>query len=180
MFFERLFYAIGVMAFAYVLSELSLLALEKVEQSGKFKFLSMVLAVVHWFSSMASLFFGLFMYYQKEHAGGLQQRVGELAMLQRDALERCEALENENKQLQHQLGLEVARTEKRSYDDGFRSGYFNGYTVGFEDCMDVLELSEEHKSSYTWMARHSGIHRYKTRPSVLVNTKAVNKDGILM
>ena len=180
MILERLIAARGAMALAYMLSELSMNLARKLDRSGKAKFLVQVLVFVHFFASIASLFVGLFMYYQNEHTKSLQRTVEELTASHEAAQAKTELLISENEQLKKKLNNESFRTEERSYEKGHKSGYVNGYAVGFEDCMDVLDLPEEEKQKRLRMARLSGIHRFKTRPSFLDKQKAIERDGILM
>lgn len=180
MIMERAAAALGAMAFAYILSEVSANLARKLDQSGKAKFLIKILVLVHLASSLASLFVGLFMHYQNEHLKTLQSTIDELAASRMDAEAKVEDLVSENEQLRSKLYHESFRTEDRSYQKGLKAGYVNGYAVGFEDCMDVLDLPEAEKQSRLHMARVSGIHRYKTRPSFLDNQKAVERDGILI
>lgn len=179
MFWNQLFIALGAMTFAYALSEVSLTAAKKLEQSGKLRFILHFLLLIHYFSSISSLFVGLFMYYQKEDIDRLQKTVQEVNSLQQNSKEKMDTLTLENEQLQEQLRHEVLRTEKRSYESGRKHGYVNGYSIGFEDCMDVLNLEQERKSALMPMARQSGIHRIKTRPTFLDTQKAVEVNGIL-
>lgn len=180
MILERLIAALGAMTLAYMLSELSMNLARKLDRSGKAKFLVQILVFIHFFASIASLFVGLFMYYQSEHTKVLQRTVDELTASQENAQARVDCLASENEQLKRKLGSEASRTEERSYREGIKAGYVNGYAVGFEDCMDVLGLSDVEKQNRFHMARVSGIHRLKTRPSILDNKAAVERDGILM
>lgn len=176
----RLIEVLGCMTLAFILSELSMNFAEKLEQSGKAKFLIPVLVFVHFFASFASLFVGLFMYYQNEQTQNLQRSIEELTASINNAQEKVEHLASENDELCKKLNNESFRTDERSFQMGRKAGYVNGYAVGFEDCMDVLELPDEEKKKRLWMARHSGIHRMKTRPDFLYDQKAVENNGILM
>lgn len=179
MVWHRIIYFVGAMTVAYIISELSLSASKKLEQSGKFKFLIKLLILIHYFSAICSLFIGLIMHYQKENTDYLQKRVDELTKLQQDYEKNSDALINENKQLQNQLNREALRANERSFESGRTQGYVNGYSVGFEDCMDILDLEQERKLTMLSMARKSGIHRIKTRPTIFVDQKAVEDNGIL-
>ena len=167
------------MALAYILSRLSLTVAKKLEQSGKFTFFVKVLIVIHYFSSVASLFIGLFMHHQEEHVDNLQKHVDELASIQHDLNKKTEFLENENKQLLDKLHHEQYQTEKRSHEEGYKSGYCNGYAVGFEDCGSHFSIQDLPPQDFMRMARMSGIHRLKSRPTIFDETKATERDGIL-
>lgn len=179
MFWHRLFYAIGVMFCAYVLSKGVLSVARRLEPYGNLRFLMNVFIFLYYISSVASLFIGLFMYFQEEHSNNLQKHIDDLTAIQHDYKEKVTFLEEETKQLRYQLSAEQSRTETRSFDSGRKQGYCNGYTVGFEDCMDVLDLDQEHKNALLPMARRSGIHRIKSRPNMLVTKQAINDNGIL-
>jgi cell division protein FtsB len=179
MILNRLIYAIGVMASAYILSRLAHSLAESLSESRRFPFIVKILTAIYYFSSLASLFFGLFMYYQQEHTENLQKRIDELTLSNQNLKAKIDTLEDNNKQLSDQLYEEQFRTEERSLESGRMQGYVNGYSIGFEDCMDMLELDEAHKLAMLPTARKSGIHRIKTRPSIFDTQKAVNIDGIL-
>ena len=179
MFWNRLFYAAGIMFCAYVLSKAMLSAAKKIEPYSKLRFLMNVFIFIHYISSVASLFIGLFMHFQEEHYNDLQKRVDDLAALQQDYKDKNAFLEEETNQLRNQLSNEQSRTDERSFELGRKQGYCNGYAVGFEDCMDILELDQEHKSTLLPIARRSGIHRIKSRPYMLDTQQAINDNGIL-
>lgn len=179
MILHQLIYAVGIMTLAYMLSETSLALAKKLEKANNAKFIIKLLVVIHFFSSLCSLFVGLFMHYSKEHTDQLQKTIEDLTKSQHDLKVKSEALSCENKQLHDQLYRETLRTEERSVEIGHKQGYVAGYSVGFEDCMDVLNVEEELKVSMIPMARSSGIHRIKTRPTIFDNQKAVEINGIL-
>ena len=175
----RIIEALGVMTLAYIVSETSLYFAKKLEQSKKASFLLHLLVYLSFITALLSMFVGLFMYFQKKDVTSLQKTVEDLSILQQNSKERIEILLAENSQLKDDLYHEAYRTEEISFDKGRQQGYVNGYSVGFEDCMDVINLSDEQKHEMMYMARKSGVHRIKTRPNVFTEKKAVEIDGIL-
>lgn len=179
MIWHRLIYAIGTMATAWIISQLSLAAANKLEKTGKFIFIVKFLAVIYYFSSLASLFFGLYSHFAQEETNILISRIDELTSSHQNAMDANSHLTEKIQQLQEQLRSEQSRTDQRSYESGRKNGYVNGYSVGFEDCMDVLGFDQLQKTALLHMSRRSGIHRIKSRPSIFDSQKAIEDDGIL-
>lgn len=74
MIFNRTIYAIGGMAFAYILSVISLNVSKSLAESRKPKFLVNIFIFIYYFSSIFSLFVGLFMHYQIENQADICKR----------------------------------------------------------------------------------------------------------
>lgn len=179
MYWTNLLEMLGGMTLAHLLAEASMHFAKKLEEFHKAKFLVGILVFIHLVSSAFSLFVGLFMYFHKKNVSNLRKSVDELKQLEKDSRDKIDALTAQKIHLQDQLRHESLRTEKRSFESGRKQGYVNGYAVGFEDCMDVLDLSLEQKQQMLNMARTSGIHRMKTRPDMFSNQKAVEVNGAL-
>lgn len=179
MIIHNLVEALGAMTLSYLVSEVSHSLADKLCNSGKYKVLCHLLVFIHFVSSMLSLFVGLFMHLHNESINALRYTIDDLTTQKNDFSQKASALEEENAALKRELHQEAFRTDKRMLDQGYRSGYCNGYAVGFEDCMDVIELPQKQKENLMRMARTSGLHRIKTRPNMLDDQKAVEMDGIL-
>lgn len=179
MIIQNLVEALGAMTLSYFISAASHSLVNKLSSSGKHKVLCYLLTFIYFVSSMLSLFVGLFMYHFHDRISTLQHTIDDLTTCKNDLSEKVSTLEEENAALKRELRQEVFRTDKRILDQGYRNGYYNGYAVGFEDCMDITGLPQERKESLMRMARTSGLHRIKTRPNMLDEQKAVEKDGIL-
>lgn len=179
MIWNRLFIALGAMTFSYALSEISLAIVSKMEHCKRLKFVVYIFSAIYYFTCIGSLFVGFYIHYLKINSEDLQKAIRGLSREKDSANEKINSLLLENEDLKQQLRQESFRTEKRSYESGHTQGYVNGYSVGFEDCMDILSLDHDQKTYLLPMARRSGIHRLKTRPSFLVEQPAIDENGIL-
>lgn len=179
--FNRLVLAIGGMTLSYIISVISMNLYKSLEQTGKHLFFVKLFVFIHFISSMASLFVGLFFHYFVEYEKDLSSQVLTLEFnkTRSDLLSQIRSLSEENDDLRSQLQQSKAISESNNLEKGRTQGYFHGYSIGFEDCMDVLGLPDEQKASMMKMARTSGIHRMKSRPSIFIDQKAVEIDGIL-
>jgi hypothetical protein len=92
------------------------------------------------------------------------------------------ALSAENERLQSKIDLTDKRHRNEVSDarnNGYKSGYVNGYAVGFEDCVSRFSIQNVPEQDLKRMARLSGIHRIKSRRSIFDEVEAVEHDGIL-
>lgn len=100
-----------------------------------------------------------------------------------DALNgQISTLSKENERLQNVIELtdkmhreEISGTE----DSWYKSGYVNGYAVGFEDCISHFSIQGAPEQDLRRMARLSGVHRIKSRYSVFDDAEPIERDGIL-
>lgn len=181
MIFNRFLLAIGGMTLSYVVSVLSLDISKSIEKTGRFHFLLKIFVFIHFISSMTSLFVGAFFsFYTKcEKDSAIQESANEYKEKESVLQSQIHSLSEENIILRSQLQHAKSISESVNSEKCRTQGYFNGYSIGFEDCMDVLGLPDEQKASMMKMARTSGIHRIKSRPSIFVDQEAVEIDGIL-
>jgi cell division protein FtsB len=141
MILQRLIYAIGAMMLSYILSEVTLDAALKLEQTGKFTFLVKVLAVIHYFSAIGSLLIGLYMRLQKGSDVELSNRINELTKELQKSNSTIDTLRNENKKLKDQL-------ENHTTDSAHKAHYLMESSDGMfvhvpEDKLDDWQAAQE-------------------------------------
>lgn len=178
MIFLRIAEAIGVMVLFYILSQISYIFAKKLDHFRKLRFLVYFLLFIHYFATIGSLFIGLFMFYKEQNTQSLKQSIAELNTTNLDYIAKIEALKQENEYLNDQLCHAKLCNNKQSFESCQKSGYIQGYVVGFEDCMEVTNVTEDIRSLKE-MCRRSASHRYKTRPFFLKDVKPI-RDGCIL
>lgn len=179
MILSRLVEAMGWMTLSYLIHCVSRSIAESLAQSNRPKIFIYFFLFIQYFSALCSLFVGLAFSFQDEEIKSLRESKCRLAQNFAESSSKVSELSAEVDSLRVQLRNESIRTNEKSYEKGMRAGYVNGYAVGFEDCAYYFSVDSISRHNLKWMARHSGVHRLKSRPNFLSETDPVEKNGIL-
>ncbi|MBE6920206.1 MAG: hypothetical protein E7468_01410 [Ruminococcaceae bacterium] len=181
MLIYEIFGSIGVMTISYFISDITGNYAKQFDEEKSHRFWVKLLVIIHFISAALSLFVGLIMHFYLDHKEELYRRSAaeKLGDAQQEYISEICDLKTHNLHLQSRIRSLENQLEEKTYEKGRHSGYICGYAVGFEDCMDVLDLPADQKMDMCRMARMSGVHRIKTRPSVFDGAPAININGIL-
>lgn len=181
---DHVFYSLGIMLCAHILYEFLSWLSNTLNETGKYKIISLALTVISIGCAMLSFpFFALSAWYEQKFKKVHKEIFLEQRQPYEDALnDQISTLSKENERLQNVIKQsdKMHREEiSGTKDSWYKSGYVNGYAVGFEDCISHFSIQGAPEQDLRRMARLSGVHRIKSRYSVFDDAEPIERDGIL-